>query len=140
MKKTTLLIISLMSSLTFVSQASASRIWDFSPPEEYRGKPPMPVTIIPMTLKQLKKYCNKTSWKDIFTISYGCAAFVDEKKSRCMIYVIQNDQINLGWPITLSPIVTTKSVIEHEMAHCNGWPGHHPYPKKKSKDKKTNKR
>ena len=118
-------ILILLLVILLPTQAFAHGGWGFAPPERYRGKPDMPVTIIALPLSKIGKHCS--AFKKWYNIVYGCSAVIEKPKKHCVVYILDKSIPNLGWPEGGVMVVTPKMILDHEKAHCKGW--HHSHPK-----------
>jgi hypothetical protein len=79
-----------------------------SPPARYTSTPKMPVEDNVVSLLDVQVHCKAMGaiLPDSAPYLLGCQKIVAAK---CVIYRVDDD-----------------SVKNHELAHCNGWPGNHP--------------
>jgi len=93
------------------------------PPDEYlKNTYDGEIRIYRLSIMELQKACFNKRFP-LFVI-YGCAKHLEGPK-RCTVFIPKGPTINVAIPFG-PPIISVESILEHEMAHCNGWPKHHP--------------
>ena len=78
------------------------------PPPQYDVPPPMPVIDNIMGWDELQKWCPQVTGRVLIQgqFFYGCAKMIDGK---CYLWRVDD-----------------KFALQHERAHCAGWPSNHP--------------
>jgi hypothetical protein len=92
----------------------------FAPPARYEGTPKVKTHIVAVPVSQIGKLCHKPG-----RLLFGCARFYNNPR-RCVVIIPDKAFPNWAWPEGGTLVVRPGDVLKHEMAHCNGWPSHHP--------------
>ena len=91
-------------------------MFDLPPvPDLWRGPPPAQLVEIQRPIEQVGAVCRALGVKTTFAMIYGCSTWA---RGGCVIVIPQ-----VQGPVTAQ---FQARVREHEIAHCNGWPAHHP--------------
>lgn len=111
-------IIAALATLALTSTANAIGV---KPPAKYLG-PGLYDGVVSVTefpLSQLQTECKNKMFP--IGVIYGCAYVL---KDRCIVFIIDKPYPNIQFPFG-RPIMYPVDVLEHEMAHCNGWHNNH---------------
>jgi hypothetical protein len=128
-----LIIITVMMALAFASPAAhdAERSLGASfqgsvPPPEFDKPYTGDLTIWRIDSHQIiRETCVGVKFPPEFESSFACIAPVKPPYAECTIF-LASDELLRRAEIKLS------SLLRHELAHCNGWPGDHPNAPRKA--------
>lgn len=112
-------------AIAFSTPANASllSLITLTPPAKYnKMMPDFRVRVERLSMGDLQFTCNNNLAP--LVLAYGCAKLTPGV--RCNIYIPKTAVLNPGFPLPPIPVITPEMVLNHEMAHCLGWPANHP--------------
>jgi len=113
-------------ALSFIAAPANASVFTFftlAPPAKYDKMPfKTPVKVYRLPIGLLQKIC-QNNWAPLGLV-YGCAWTWPK---HCNVFIPESPVINVGFPLPPIPVVTPEMILEHELAHCAGWPRNHPH-------------